>query len=124
MKYFTVCALALLPGCATLTTGTTSRVNVQTVPAGLPALCQAQNGRGSWTLAYTPGDLTVAKSSTALHIHCQTPTAIGDTDLEANGNPMLFGNLVIGGLIGGGIDVASGAAWAYPDHVYVPMHTP
>ena len=43
------------------------------------------------------------------------------TQVSSKTKGMVFGNAVFGGLIGAGVDVADGAAYDYPNDIYVPM---
>lgn len=113
MKYTMVAAaLAVgamsLGGCATITEGKTDSIAVTSVPVD-GAKCSLKNGVGEWYVT-TPGSAEVHKSKTDLEIDCtrdgyQPAHATMDSRFES----MTAGNLILGGIIGIGVDAASGA---------------
>lgn len=119
--WLAVLALAALPSCASIIEGSSDKVAIQTTPP-TQSTCALKNARGSYS-----GDTTrpavVEKSRTDLNITC-TDTASGvqgKTTLESGVEPWAFGNILIGGLIGVGVDWMTGAAYDYPEKVSVPM---
>jgi len=104
---FAVGAMSL-GGCATITEGKTDTIALTSVPVD-GAKCSLKNGVGEWYVT-TPGSAEVHKSKTDLEIDCtrdgyQPAHATMDSRFEA----MTAGNLILGGLIGIGVDAASGA---------------
>lgn len=116
-----VCLLPMLSACATIVDSSTSKINVTTNPPA-NATCSAVNKRGEWNVA-TPGNMEVKKSKTDLNVTCTDPRSgvNGAKTVESTVDPWVFGNVVIGGLIGLGIDWGTGAAYEYPKDVVVPL---
>jgi hypothetical protein len=119
----TVAALAgalLLAACATITKGTTQLVAIDT--PGVPgATCTIQTQSGPQTVV-TPGSLTLKKGSDALPIQCVKECYINGASIIPSGTEsMTAGNVIFGGIIGLGVDSASGAMNKYPDMVTVAM---
>lgn len=117
-------ALALLLGstaCASITTGTSQSVSVLTEPAG--AMCVvSRNGETLGIINPTPGSLTVSKSSSALTVRCERAGyQVGLSTVPAGMQAMTAGNLLLGGVIGLGIDAASGAMNQYPSNVSLAL---
>jgi hypothetical protein len=110
----------LLAACATITKGTTQLVAIDT--PGVPgATCTIQTQSGPQTVV-TPGPLTLKKGSEALPIQCVKECYINGSSIIPSGTEsMTAGNVVFGGLIGLGVDAASGAMNKYPDMVTVAM---
>lgn len=111
--------LALVSGCATVTTGTTQSVTVDTVNAdgtSVPGYtCRIVNGKGSWTVT-TPGSTTLNKAYGDATVNCDKagqPSA--SAVVQSQTKAYTFGNVILGGLVGVGVDAMSGATWAYPD---------
>jgi len=108
---FTV--LSALSGCASIVTGTTQRIAVNSDPEG--ASCRVS--RGGITLGVvpsTPGSVLVHRGSTGLDITCSKPGyALAQTTQPTNIETWIFGNVLIGGLIGVVIDFSTGAAYTY-----------
>lgn len=114
-------ALALLGlgGCATVTTGTRQSVLVTTAaPDGRDvdgAICTVRNSKGAWSVA-TPGSVTMSKANADASVECRKSglpegTAIVQSTMRAH----TAGNVIVGGVIGLGVDAMSGAMWVYPD---------
>lgn len=115
------CAAALmLGGCATITKGTTQNVGVDT-PGATGAVCTVTSTIGPQTVS-TPGVFVLAKSSAALPVKC-TKACYHDSGgvLGSTFEVMTAGNIIIGGVIGFGVDAISGAINKYPDQISIPM---
>ena len=114
------CALGL-PACATITTGTSQAISVMTDPP--EAACQLQ--RGGETIGVvnpTPGTVQVSKSIRDIEIQCtrrgyQPALATVSSQFQ----PMYVGNVLIGGLIGMTVDLASGAGAYYQPSATVAL---
>lgn len=121
MRRTAILAVAfMLVGCATITKGTTQLVAVDT--PGVPgAACTITTSSGP-QLVMTPGTVTLSKGSAALPIQCTKQCYLpGSSVIPSNTEAMAAGNVVFGGLIGLGVDAATGAMNKYPDQVTVAM---
>lgn len=120
-------AVSVLSGCASIVNGHNQSVSVTTHSKGADlsgAKCSLSNDKGEW-FTTTPGSVTVRRSFKDLAVNC----AFGGLDAgiekaKSTTKPMVFGNILFGGVIGAGIDVASGAAYDYPDIIQVNMGLP
>lgn len=113
-------ALALLPGCASITAGTTQSIAVDTQPQR-PADCRLSNEKGTWGVR-APGVTTVTKAYGPLTVTCSTPDGWGgSTAIQSTTAGAAFGNIIAGGVIGAAVDMSSGAAYVYPPQVFVPL---
>ena len=85
------------------------------------AKCKLQSSEGIWYVT-TPGSVTVHKTKNNLDVSC-TKDGFADASqsVEPHFNGATVGNVLAGGLIGVGIDAASGANYTYPDEIDVPM---
>lgn len=119
-KYAVLAFAILLAGCATITKGTTQTVAVDT--PGVPgATCTIQTQSGPRGLV-TPGSVVLDKGSAALPIQCTKECySLGVSMIPSNAESMAAGNILLGGVIGLGVDAASGAINKYPDLVTVAM---
>lgn len=114
-------ACALLGGCASITGGTKESVAVETTPAK-GAKCFLENDKGKWIVEKTPGSVDVHRSYKDLKVECDKQGYVhGESNVKSTTKPLAFGNILFGGAIGAGIDVASGAAYDYPTSIKVPM---
>lgn len=110
----------LLGGCATITRGTTQTVAVDT-PGVAGAMCTVTTANGPQTVA-TPGSFILPKSSATLPVRCVKECyQDGGGVLGSTFEAMTAGNLIVGGVIGIGVDAMSGAMNKYPDFISVPM---
>ena len=124
MKFASIAAVAALgialSGCATVIKGTSQSIVVTTPPV-TGANCILSSKEGNW-LVTSPGSVTVEKSKEDILIKCQKP---GYQDAAAT-IPSDFqgwtaGNIILGGIIGVGVDAATGAMNEYPNSYAVPM---
>ena len=117
-------ALSLLlvsTACASITTGTTQAVSVQTEPPGATCVV-SRNGETLGIVNPTPGSLTVSKSSQAMMVRCERPgSQVAITTVPSSLQAMTAGNILFGGIIGLGIDAASGAMNQYPPNITLAL---
>lgn len=124
MKIFAVAAVAALgvavSGCATIVDGTHQSVSVNTTPVQ-DSQCTLTNSQGTWYLK-SPGSVEVHKTKTDLHIICSHDGyQPGEMVAVSKFGGATFGNIVAGGLIGAGVDAASGANYYYDSPITVPL---
>lgn len=113
-------AFLLLGGCATITRGTTQAVAVDT-PGVVGAVCTVTTTVGPQTVS-TPGVFQLAKNSASLPVRCTKACyQDGGGILGSTFEAMTAGNLIVGGVIGIGVDAMSGAINKYPDAISIPM---
>lgn len=126
MKLQAIAAVAALgvalSGCATIIKGTHQSISVNTTPVD-GAKCTLVNSEGTYYVT-TPGTVTVDKTKSDLQITC---TKEGYADGHAVGvshfNGTTAGNILLGGVIGLGVDAASGADNEYDNLITVPLGT-
>lgn len=116
-----IVACLLLVACATITKGTTQVVAVDT--PGVPGSSCTISTKAGPQMVMTPGTLTLEKGSEPLPISCtKTCYLTGQSIVPSNAEAMAAGNVIFGGVIGLGVDAASGAMYKYPDIVTVAMN--
>jgi PEGA domain len=112
MRLVVVVALAAaLAGCASVTRGTTENISIASTPAGAEATI---SGLDVPTACITPCAI-VAKRSADISITFakpgyQTEVVTLTKEVPATGAAGFAGNILAGGLIGMGVDAATGAA--------------
>jgi TonB family protein len=124
MKIEAFAAVALLgvavSGCATIVEGTTQPVSVNSTPEQ-GAQCTLVNSQGTWYLT-TPGSTTVHKTKTDLQVTCNKQGyQQGQTVAVAHFGAATAGNVIAGGLVGMGVDAASGANYHYDSPITVAL---
>jgi hypothetical protein len=109
-----------LAGCATIVKGTTQTVAIDT--PGVPgATCTIATQSGP-KVVQTPGTVVLDKGSASLPIQCTKPCYLmGSSVIPSGTEAMTAGNILVGGVIGLGVDAATGAMNKYPDMVTVSM---
>ncbi len=114
-----VAGVLLLSACASIIEGSSDDVKINNI-SPVAMTCNATNERGSW-IGQVPGQVTVKKSRTDLKLACQDPRtgAQAGATLVSEVEPWAFGNILLGGIIGLGVDWGTGAAYDYPDSVTV-----
>jgi hypothetical protein len=121
IRVFSAMAVGLaLAGCATIVKGTSQIIAVDT--PGVPgAMCTITTQSGPQGVT-TPGTITLAKGASPLPISCMKECYLtGQSIIPSNTEAMAAGNVIFGGVIGLGVDAASGAMNKYPDMVTVAM---
>lgn len=132
MKISTLAAFAAavaasnLAACGTITQGTAQNIAITSTPPG--AHCDlTRKGEHVATLDQTPGTVKVDKTKNDILMTC---TLAGYQDasvnLESGYGAGTFGNIILGGVIGWGIDSATGADNKYPSSAtmnFVPVGT-
>lgn len=117
-------ALSCLTGCASIVNGQNQSVSVETRSNGatlVGANCTLTNNKGTWFVV-TPGSATVNRSFEDLSVKClKDPLEPGMAVVKSATKAMAFGNIIFGGVIGAGVDVATGAAYDYPNLISVDM---
>ena len=119
-------AAGLLGGCASVTQGTTQALSVTAVCEGrivLDASCEVSNEKGRWQLK-TPGSVTVRKAYGDLVAVCRKDSASGTATFVSKANNGVWGNVIIGGVVGYAVDSSSGAGFNYPNELPVVLVPP
>lgn len=112
---------ALLSGCASIVNGNQQSVSVKTGEIH-GATCTLENNKGKWYVPVTPGSVTVRRSYDDLKVSCEKRNyGMGEKNIVSHTKGMAFGNIVFGGVIGAGVDMADGAAYDYPTDIDVPL---
>ena len=116
--------LASLGGCATIMEGSDQAINVNTTGCEEQGtvICTLTNKDGASVIT-APATANVEKSKGSLTVSCKSKNgkAQGTQIVEAKYEAMNAGNLLAGGIIGIGVDAATGAMWKYPTTVVVQM---
>lgn len=116
------CALSV-SACASIVGGRYQQVQVETRAAdqSIRADCTLSNGTGE-VRVLTPGSATVRRSSHDLSVVCQKDgKQIAQQTYDSSIRGLVWGNLIIGGLIGIAIDFSDGASHHYPDKLTVVL---
>jgi uncharacterized protein YceK len=112
-------------GCASIVSGHNQSISVETRSKQgqtvTSANCKLTNNKGTWFVT-SPGSVTVSRSFEDLLINCEKENQEpGMASVKSSTKAMAFGNILFGGVIGAGVDVATGAAYDYPTMITVLM---
>lgn len=114
-------AFVSLAGCATIVRGTTQTVAINT-PGVQGATCTLTSSSIGSQVVTTPGVVTLEKGSSAVTIRCSKPCYNdGVGALASNTDSMAAGNVLAGGVIGLGVDAATGAMNQYAPQADIVM---
>lgn len=122
MNHAALSAFSLvLTGCATITTGTTQSILVDTNPPG--AICRFNRDKIDIAVVNpTPGMLTIDKSASPMSVYCVKEGYYPTTGvLNSNYQPITLGNALVGGIVGIVIDAASGAQNIYDASIQIKL---
>jgi hypothetical protein len=107
-----VASLLLQGGCASPGISTTQLVRVETPDCDM-ALCELTNDKGRWTVASTPGAVSITTSSRPLEIACRAP-GMGSPSVLARSPAAVDERGVTGAVSGGVVGAGAGAAVVAP----------
>lgn len=123
-----VLLVSLMSGCATVIQSQNQTVFVDTREASTSggsavtgASCKLNNDKGEWTVE-TPSTVSIAKSAADLFIRCilygyEDGSAVAISRVHG----AIFGNILLGGVIGAAIDHTQGTGYNYPDTLTIEM---
>jgi hypothetical protein len=124
LSLIAIAAMSSLTGCASIVSGTNQVVSVETLHSGgnvAGASCKLENNKGVYYVT-TPGTVTVHRAYGDMNVKCEKPGFDpGLASVKSSTKAMMAGNVVFGGIIGAGVDAASGAAYDYPALFQVMM---
>ena len=107
------CAAFCFAACATLTKGTTQQVVINT-PGAPGAQCTLTSGAIGTKVVTTPATIVLDKSQDAVAVTCRKACfQDGVGIIASNTEAMSAGNILFGGVVGLGVDAASGAMNKY-----------
>lgn len=112
-----------LTGCASLTGQHTQPLTVTTLHnnqeiSGIK--CTLTNDAGTWFVT-TPGTAAIRKSTGDLSIDCREDPLFGNSTIASASNTAVWGNILLGGVIGYVVDRNTGAGFDYPTSAIVIM---
>ena len=111
----------LMTGCASVLNQDKQAVVVRAVcnGASVPAHCVAENSRGRWAFN-APKQIVVTRDLFSLRVTCQSAYVEKHTvSVRPNVQVAMAGNVLLGGLVGGAVDVATARGLQYPANVDV-----
>jgi hypothetical protein len=120
----TLAAGLLLTGCASIMKGQNQSLSVVSKNDGAElagAKCELANSKGIWYVT-TPGSVAIHRAYGDMTVTCKAeglPDGIATVKSSTTG--AVFGNILVGGGLGAGIDIATGAAYDYPLLIAVSM---
>jgi hypothetical protein len=119
-----ILGMGSLTGCASIVSGTSQVVSVETLHSSgnvAGATCKLENDKGVYYVT-TPGTVTVHRAYGDMSVKCEKPGFdTGLATVKSSTKAMMAGNILFGGVIGIGVDAASGAAYDYPTLFQVLM---
>ena len=116
-----VVALGLLTGCATITKGTTQVISLDT-PGAPGAQCILTSSSVGTKQVTTPVNISLPKGSDNITVRCNKKCfQPGVGVISSNVEGMTAGNVILGGVIGLGVDAATGAMNKYNSNNQILM---
>ena len=114
-----------LAGCASVSGGNVQKMYVQAQSQNGAAVagadCTLTNDKGTWRVT-APGDTSIVRSNKRMEVKCdKSPLPQGVVSVESATRGAMYGNIILGGVVGAVIDHNSGAAYEYPEMIKVIM---
>jgi len=113
--------LIQITGCASVLNDNQQTITVHAVcrNTALPAVCWAENNRGNWTFMGSQ-PVVIATDYSDLQISCKSPFFEATVaTVSAMPNASMFGNILLGGVVGAAMDVANASGLRYPESIYL-----
>jgi hypothetical protein len=111
----------MLAACATITKGTTQVVAVNT-PGAAGASCTLTSPAIGALTVVTPDTISLPKASDNISVRCSKECyQDGAGVISSNMEGMTAGNIILGGVIGLGVDAVSGAMNKYSPEIQVAL---
>ncbi|SAL07719.1 hypothetical protein AWB81_08251 [Caballeronia arationis] len=117
--------IVVTTGCASIVGGANQSISLETRTSTGEQIagvnCKLENPKGTWFVT-TPGSVTIHRAYDDLSIYCtKAGEQPGIATVKSSTKGMAFGNILFGGVIGAGVDVATGAAYDYPTLITVQL---
>jgi len=121
-KILFLITFSFLNSCASIVTGSNQVITIET-PNCPGATCRLTNNDGTYFINSTPSTISINKSRSDLMVSCYKDRESNSrlTSASSSIEGMAFGNILIGGIIGGGVDMVTGAAYNYPNFILHPL---
>ena len=113
-------AVTLLAACATITKGTDQQVAIDT-PGYPGAECTLTSKGIGVKSVVTPAVVTLPKSKFDIAVNCEAVCTKGEGVIVSGVEAMTAGNVLVGGVVGLGVDSASGALNKYSERNSIAM---
>ena len=112
-------------GCATVTGSSSQSVTVKArQQSGVEvrgASCELTNDEGKWFVK-TPGSTMIHRSNRSLDVECKKDGfSPGVTSIQSSTKPAMWGNILVGGVVGAVVDHSTGAGYKYPTLIQIVM---
>lgn len=122
MRWIIIAGLpVLLLGCATITRGTTQSIAINT-PNAPGASCTLASSSVATQTIVTPATVTVNKGNDSIKVSCRKECFTdGAGVVTSNVEEMAAGNVLVGGVVGLGVDMATGAINKYNTDTSIHM---
>ncbi len=113
-------AATALTGCATVLSGTSQQIAIDT-PGHDGAECVVASKDSGERSIVTPATIKVSRSKHDIQVTCNKGCFTGAALIASNLEGTAAGNLLVGGVIGAGVDSATGALNKYQTQTSVAM---
>jgi len=109
-----------LGGCASFLSDSSQPMTIDT-PGCPGAECNLSNSKGSYVIGETPETISIRKSYGDLTVTCSKGDNIETRIYESSAVGAMYGNILLGGIIGGLIDAGTGKGFEYEDRLVHPL---
>lgn len=120
MKRFALCSFVLVGACASITKGTTQQVAIDT-PGHVGSICMLSSKGIGQRSVNTPTTIELPKSKHDISVQCTNGCYKGSGIIQSSMEGMTAGNILLGGVVGLGVDSATGAMNNYNGYNQIAM---
>lgn len=112
----TILCIILLQGCASFLSDGSQPVTVVT-PHCPGAQCTLTNSKGTFLVEKTPATISIRKAYGDLQVNCTKGKDHNEQKFESSAIGSMYGNILLGGIIGGAIDAGTGKGFEYETRI-------
>jgi len=114
--FFLMFISMFLANCASFLSDSSQPLTVVT-PDCPGATCTLTNSKGSFHVKETPATISVRKAYGDLQVSCSKGEFKHEQAFESSAIGAMYGNILVGGIIGGAIDAGTGKGFEYETRI-------
>jgi len=111
-RIFLLIMVLVSSGCASFLSDSAQPVTVVT-PNCPGAKCTLTNSKGMFIVDKTPATIPISKAYGDLQVNCSKGDNHHEQTFESSATGSMYGNILLGGIIGGAIDAGTGKGFEY-----------
>lgn len=108
----------ILSGCCNIVSGDEQNLRIETDQG---SKCVLSNNKGVWNINNAPGSVTIQRDAGNLTVKCVNGPKNGIKTIKSSVKKMIYGNILVAGMLSTIVDYETGAAYQYPEIIMIPL---